>query len=184
MSPIPVRPHAALHASPAAQRVAVRLHDYLTELDAPLSTLAPLVDLLPHSVGDRAVERARVALLLVWGASVAHPAAAIHLNLTIDSPVSLLAAGRDVRREFRLASHVATLDTAHADDMAAAYVFNGLFLAFTWPGRPLSRAALPVLQSGLVLLDHLLSINALTHPSELDARRQHWQTPRMGGAHA
>jgi hypothetical protein len=167
-----------------ASAVAVRLADYLSEIDASSSRFLPLAERLPYAAPSLALERRRIALVLDWGVRVVEPATTDFLNMTIDNSVQLLAAGRDVRHELTRARHIAHLDSTQARDLTVGYVWNAVFCAFTHGHtRPLLPAVLPVLLSAHELLARLID---LTDPT--DAAVDAWVPVTLalssGGSHA
>jgi hypothetical protein len=153
--------------SPVVRRVAIRLHDYLSDIGAPLTSLWPLVDRVAPTHDTTALEQRRVRIVLAWGIAVVSPAATIFLNMKMD-PARLDFATRSVSQEIRRAVHVAGLDSPQARDLAVGHVFNAVFAAFTWDHtRPLDPAVRPLLMSGLDLLSRLIDLTPESDDSVL-----------------
>jgi hypothetical protein len=151
-----------LSPSAVAARVAIRIADYLAELDLSFSAFTPLVEQLPHVSGSIALEQRRVRICLDWARAVVMPAASSHLTASLaeSSPLALIKAGRAVRRELAVGAHVAGLACDPSSfDLAAGYVWTAVLATYTLGyTQPLQSEAAPVLRSGHELLARLIAV--------------------------
>lgn len=167
--------------SPVARRVAIRLEDYLREVDETPGSLAglwPLAARLPATVVTPDLERRRVRICLAWAMAIVAPATSCYLNLKVRSTLELMRAGRTVRDELSRAAYFAGHDTPEGRDASVSYVWNAVFAAFTLGHtRPLVPDVQAVLASGHELLARLVDLVDATGDAVLTGWTPIWLTP-------